>query len=105
MSDLDLRGLAHVASSSRSQRAMWPTTALMLSDLPRTVRGRPLASAGVCGGCYSFSYSPAQGRSNAGYQPDETRLRVDPESPVVALCTDPAPGSARASPFTCVMIL
>ena len=30
-------------------------------DLPCAVRGRPLASAGVCGGCYSFSYSPAKG--------------------------------------------
>ena len=50
-----------VTSSSRSQRAMWPTTALTPSDLPRSVRGRPLASAGVCGGCYSVSYSPAKG--------------------------------------------
>jgi hypothetical protein len=49
------------ASSSRSQRAMWPTTTLTPSDLPRTVRGRPLASARACGGCYSFSYSPAMG--------------------------------------------
>jgi hypothetical protein len=49
-----------LASSSRSQRARSPTTTVMLSDLPRTVRGRPLASAGVCGGCYSFSYSPAK---------------------------------------------
>jgi len=31
-----------VASSSRSQRAMWPTTTLTLSDQPRTVRGGPL---------------------------------------------------------------
>ena len=44
---------------SRSQRAMLPTTTLALSDLLRAVRGRPLASAGICGGCYSFSYSPA----------------------------------------------
>ena len=62
-----------VASSSRSQRAMWPTTTLTLPDLPRTVRGRPLASAGVCGGCYSFSYSPAKGRGGVatglGHQP------------------------------------
>jgi hypothetical protein len=36
---------------------MWPTTALTLSDLPCTVRGRPLVSAGVCGGCYSVGYS------------------------------------------------
>ena len=43
------------ASSSRSQRVMWSTTALTPSDLPRTVRGRPLASAGICGGCYSDS--------------------------------------------------
>ena len=54
-----------VASSSRSQRATWPTTTLTPSDLPRAVRGRvrgrPLASVGVCGGCYSFSYSPAKG--------------------------------------------
>jgi len=41
---------------------MSPTTTLTLSDLPCTVRGRPLASAGVCGGCYSFSYSLAKGR-------------------------------------------
>jgi hypothetical protein len=47
-----------VASSSRSQRAMWPTTTLTLPDLPCAVRGRPLASAGLCGGCYSISYSP-----------------------------------------------
>ena len=26
-----------------------------------TVRGHPLASAGVCGGCYSLSYSPVKG--------------------------------------------
>src|SRR5690348_16655524 len=44
---------------------MWPTTTHTLSDLPRTVRGRPLASAGVCGGCYSFSYSPAKGGAAA----------------------------------------
>ena len=50
-----------LASSSRSQRARSPTTALTPSDLPRTVRGGPLASAGVCGGCYSLSYSPAKG--------------------------------------------
>ena len=54
-------GFEPAASSSRSQRARSPTTALTRSDLPRTVRGRPLASAGVCGGCYSFSYSPARG--------------------------------------------
>jgi hypothetical protein len=54
-------GFEPAASSSRSQRARWPTTTLTLSDLPRTVRGRPLASAGVCGRCYSFSYSPAKG--------------------------------------------
>jgi hypothetical protein len=40
---------------------MWPTTTLTLSDLPRTVHGHPLASAGVCGGCYSPSYSPVKG--------------------------------------------
>lgn len=40
---------------------MWPTTTLTPSDLPRSIRGRPLASAGVCGGCYSVSYSPAKG--------------------------------------------
>jgi hypothetical protein len=51
-------GFEPAASSSRSQRAMWPTTTLTPSDLPRTVRGRPLASAGVCGDCYSVSYSP-----------------------------------------------
>ncbi len=54
------------ASSSRSQRATWPTTTLTLSDLPRAVRGRPLASAGICGGCYSFSYSPAQKARGGG---------------------------------------
>jgi hypothetical protein len=32
-----------------------------VSDLPRTVRGHPLASAVVCGGCYSVGYSPAKG--------------------------------------------
>jgi hypothetical protein len=56
-------------SSSRSQRVMWSTTALTPSDLPRTVRGRPLASVGVCGGCYSVSYSPAKGRSDGGHGP------------------------------------
>src|SRR4029077_13065811 len=50
-----------MASSSRSQRAMWPTTSFRLSDLLRTVGGRPLASAGICGGFYSFSYSPPRG--------------------------------------------
>jgi hypothetical protein len=55
-----------LASSSRSQRARWPTTTLTVSDLPRTVRGRPLASAGVCGGRYSFSYSPTRGRRGGG---------------------------------------
>jgi len=54
-------GFEPAASSSRSQRAMSPTTTLTQSDLPRTVRGRPLASAGVSGGCYSVGYSPAQG--------------------------------------------
>jgi hypothetical protein len=54
-------GFEPAASSSRSQRAMWPTTAFTLSDLPCTVRGRPLASAGVCGGCYSVGYSPVRG--------------------------------------------
>ena len=39
-----------------------------LSDLPRTVRGRPQASAGVCGGCYSVSYSPTKG-AVAGHRP------------------------------------
>jgi hypothetical protein len=47
------------AFSSRSQRAMRPSTTLTVSDLPRTVRGRPPASAG-CGGCYSVGYSPAR---------------------------------------------
>jgi hypothetical protein len=55
-------GFEPAASSSRSQRAMRPTTPLSLPDLPCTVRGRPLASAGVCGGCYSFGYSPTQWR-------------------------------------------
>jgi len=54
-------GFEPAASSSRSQRVMWSTTVLTPSDLPRTVRGRPQASAGVCGGCYSVSYSPCQG--------------------------------------------
>jgi hypothetical protein len=57
------------ASSSRSQCATWPATTLTLSDLPRGVRGRPLASAGVCGGCYSFSYSPVKGRGGGGNGP------------------------------------
>ena len=35
------------SSSSRSQRAIWLTTTLTPSDLPRTVRGRPLTSAAV----------------------------------------------------------
>jgi len=51
-----------LASSSRSQRATGRTRAHTLSDLPRIVRGRPSASAGVCGDRYSFSYSPAKGR-------------------------------------------
>jgi hypothetical protein len=55
-------GFEPAASSSRSQCAMWPTTTLTLSDLLRIVRGHPLASAGVCGGCYSVGYSPAKGR-------------------------------------------
>jgi hypothetical protein len=40
-----------LASSSRSQRAMSSATALTMSDLLYTVRGRPLVSAGVeaCG--------------------------------------------------------
>jgi hypothetical protein len=50
-----------MAPSSRSQRATCPTTTLIRSDLPCSVRGRPLASADVCGGCYSFSYSPVKG--------------------------------------------
>ena len=61
------------ASSSRSQRARSPTTTLTLADLPRTVRGCPLTSAGVCGGCYSFSYSPAKGRGGGAHGPDITR--------------------------------
>jgi hypothetical protein len=40
---------------------MSPTTTLTLSDLPRAVCGRPLASVGVRGGCYSVSYSPTKG--------------------------------------------
>src|SRR6185437_12509418 len=61
------------ASSSRSQRAMWPTTALTLSDLPRTVRGRPLAYVAVVthlvthppkrpGGCDHGPRTPATDR-------------------------------------------
>jgi hypothetical protein len=46
------------ASSSRSQRTMRCTTGLPLSDLACTVRGRPRASAGIGGRCYSVSYSP-----------------------------------------------
>ena len=42
------------------------TTTFTLADLARTVRGRPLASDGVCGGCYSFSYSPTRGRRGGG---------------------------------------
>ena len=37
------------------------TTTFTLSDLPRPVRRHPLASAGACGDCYSFSYSPVKG--------------------------------------------
>jgi hypothetical protein len=68
-------GFEPAASSSRSQRAMWPATTLTLSDLPRAVRGRPLASADVCGGCYSVSYSPAKGacRSDGGHGPNTIR--------------------------------
>ena len=51
------------ASSSRSQRAIWPTTTLTLSDLPRAVRGRPLVSAAVV----AFSYSPAKRRDGGHY--------------------------------------
>src|SRR5262252_4540073 len=51
-------GFEPAASSSRSQRAMRPTITFAPSDLPRSVRGRPLASAGIRGGCYSLSYSP-----------------------------------------------
>jgi hypothetical protein len=40
-----------------------PTSTLTLSDLLRTVRGRPLASAGACGGCYSPQSQPARTRS------------------------------------------
>src|SRR5207247_5962761 len=36
-----------LAPSARSQRAMRPTTTLTTSDLPRTVRGRPLVSVAV----------------------------------------------------------
>ena len=64
---------APLVSSSRSQRARSPTTTLTLADLPRTVRGCPLTSAGVCGGCYSFSYSPAKGRGGGAHGPDITR--------------------------------
>ena len=62
-------GFEPAASSSRSQRARSPTTTLTPSDLPRTVRGRPLASAGVCGGCYSFSYSLVKGQGGGGHGP------------------------------------
>jgi hypothetical protein len=47
-----------MAISSRSQRALRSTITHIPLDLVRAVRGGPLASAGVCGGCYSFSYSP-----------------------------------------------
>jgi hypothetical protein len=30
-------------------------------------RGRPPASAGICGGCYSFSYSPAKRRDGGDH--------------------------------------
>ncbi len=46
-----------------------PTSTLTLTDLPRTVRGRPLASAGVCGGCYTFSYSSTKGAVMVGHGP------------------------------------
>ena len=53
-------GFEPAASSSRSQRARSPTTTVTQTDLPRTVRGHPLVSAGDCGGCYSVRYSPAK---------------------------------------------
>ena len=69
------------SSSSRSQRAMRPTTTLTLSDLPCTIRGRPLASAGICGGCYSFSYSLAKRRvvvaMGSGHQPRTALATAD----------------------------
>jgi hypothetical protein len=42
----ELNSATRAASSSRSQRVMWSTTVLTLSDLPRTVRGRPLTFVG-----------------------------------------------------------
>jgi len=54
-------GFEPAASSSRSRRARSPTTALTLSDLPRTVRRGPLTSACVCGCCFSVSYLLANG--------------------------------------------
>ena len=74
------------ASSSRSQRAMWPTTTLTLSDLPRTVRGRPLVSACVCGGCYSVSYSPA----SQGGTSDHRSVPALACTPLLALEADAA---------------
>ena len=57
-----------LASSSRSQRAMRCTSTLSPSDLRCTVRGRPLASAGVCGGCYSVrNHAPLRGAA-VGYE-------------------------------------
>ena len=43
-------GFEPAASSSRSQRATSPTATLTRSDLPCAVHGRPLESAGSCGG-------------------------------------------------------
>jgi hypothetical protein len=53
-------GFEPAASSSRSQRAMWPTTTLTVSDLPRTVRGRPLAFTAVRGDCHPLCHSVAR---------------------------------------------
>ena len=67
----------HVASSSRSQRAIASTTCLTPSDQLHAVRRRSLASAGIRGGCYSVSYSPTKGPQRLPrpkiFMPDQLR--------------------------------
>ena len=78
---ISIAAVLEPASSSRSQRARSPTTTLAPSELPGAVRGHPLASAGVCCRCYSFSYSPGevcayrQGRWATGCTPGQRGTR------------------------------
>jgi hypothetical protein len=88
-------GFEPAASSSRSQRAMWPTTTLTLSDLPRAVRGHPLVSVALV----SFSYSPVKGRG--GWWPlwqldvtDSAFLSGGTERKLISGIDDRSPGSA-----------